>query len=62
LTDIELGYRLYINGALTDIKKLDLSTPVPNGYRELPHGYMRGFYVQYILNNPQSKITVARVI
>lgn len=62
LTDEELGYKLYINADLTDIKKLDLSEPTPNGYKELPHGYMRGFYVQYILDKPDSKITVSDIV
>lgn len=62
LTDVELGYRLYINADLSDIKKLDLNTSPPSGYRALPHGYMRGFYVQYILDNPNTNITVADVI
>ena len=62
LTDDELGYKLYINSDLTDIKKLNLNVPPPNGYKELPHGYMRGFYVQYILDKPDSKITVADIV
>lgn len=62
LTDNELGYKLYINSDLTDIKKLDLDVALPNGYKELPHGYMRGFYVQYILDKPDSKITVADIV
>lgn len=62
LTNEELGYKLYINADLTDIKKLDLETAAPNGYKELPHGYMRGFYVQYLLNNPDSKVTVADIV
>lgn len=62
LTDDELGYKLYINSDLTDIKKLDLDVAPPNGYKELPHGYMRGFYVQYILDKPDSKITVADIV
>lgn len=62
LTDAELGYKLYINSARTDIKKLDLNTPPPSGYIELPHGYTRGFYVQYILDKPDSNISVADVV
>ncbi len=62
MTNTELGYKLYINSDLTDIKKLDLGTVPPSGYQELPHGYMRGFYVQYILNNPDSKITVTDIV
>jgi hypothetical protein len=62
LSDIELGYKLYINANQTDIKKLDLDTPPPSGYKELPHGYVRGFYVQYILNSPKSTVTVSKIV
>lgn len=62
LSDLELGYKLYINADQTDIKKLDLKTPPPSGYQELPHGYTRGFYVQYILNNPEPTVTVADIV
>lgn len=62
LSDIELGYKLYINTNQTDIRKLDLDTPPPSGYEELPHGYVRGFYVQYILNNPNPTITVSKIV
>jgi uncharacterized protein (TIGR02145 family) len=58
LTDSELGYKLYINTDKTDIKRLYVDTPAPEGYTELPYGYLRGFYVQYILNNPNPKVTV----
>lgn len=62
LTDFELGYKLYINSDQSDIKKLDLDTPSPEGYIELPHGYVRGFYIQYILNNPNPTITVKDIV
>lgn len=62
LTDLELGYKLYINADQTDIKKLDLKTPAPSGYTELPHGYVRGFYVQYILDNPGTTLTVSDIV
>jgi len=62
LTDIELGYKLYINAEQTDIKKLDLNTGAPSGYTELPRGYIRGFYVQYILNNPNPNLTVSDIV
>jgi hypothetical protein len=62
LTDNELGYKLYINTDMTDIKKLDLETATPEGYKELPHGYLRGFYVQYMLNNPNSGVTVKDLV
>lgn len=44
------------------IIKLGLYDAVPNGYHELPRGYIRGFYVQYILNNPTPSKTVAGII
>ncbi len=62
LTDAELGYKLYINNAKTDIKKLALTDPAPAGYTELPKGYLRGFYVQYILDNPSPVYTVADIV
>lgn len=62
LTDFELGYKLYINSDQTDIKKLKLDEPIPDRYAELPHGYVRGFYVQYILNNPNPTVTVKDIV
>ena len=62
LSDKELGYRLYINAEKTDIKKLGIDETEPAGYSELPHGYLRGFYVQYILDKPNSKVTVADIV
>lgn len=62
LTNAELGYKLYINTDKTDIKKLDLNTAAPNGYTELPHGYIRGFYVQYMLDNPNASVTVSDIV
>jgi uncharacterized protein (TIGR02145 family) len=62
LTDQELGYKLYINSAQTDIKKLDLDDPIPSGYSELPNGYIRGFYVQYILDNDNPKYSIQDII
>lgn len=62
LTDQELGYKLYINSAQTDIIKLDITETPPQGYTELEKGYLRGFYVQYILNNPSPKYTIADIV
>lgn len=62
LSDLELGYKLYINTEQTDIKKLDLDSQVPTGYSELAHGYLRGFYVQYILNNPNPSVTIQDLV
>lgn len=62
LTEAELGYRLYINSNQTDIKKLTLTESIPSGYSELPNGYIRGFYVQYILDKPNPEKTVAQII
>jgi len=62
LTDAELGYKLYINSAQTDIRKLALGEQPEAGYTELPNGYLRGFYVQYILDNPNPQYTVADIV
>lgn len=62
LTAKELGYRLYINNEKADIQKLDLNDPVPSGYSELPHGYLRGFYVQYIMDKRGTNISVADIV
>lgn len=62
LTDEELGYKLYINTNQTDIKKLGLNEVVPSGYTELPKGYIRGFYIQYILDNPKPEKTIAQIV
>ncbi|MFV0467748.1 MAG: leucine-rich repeat protein, partial [Dysgonomonas sp.] len=62
LSDQELGYKLYINSDYTDIIKLDLNDTPPQGYEELENGYLRGFYVQYILDKPNSTITVADIV
>jgi uncharacterized protein (TIGR02145 family) len=59
LTDKELGYKLYVNKERTDIIKLELTESPPNGYEILPNGYLRGFYVQYILDNPSPIKTVS---
>lgn len=64
LTDDELGYKLYINTshynpstgqytsydpAAVDIIKLGVNSTAPSGYTELPNGFLRGFYVQRVL-------------
>lgn len=77
LTDEELGYKLYINQKdyeesyeYTIVKlnphkvkiiKLGLNEVPPVGYYELPKGYLRGFYVQYILNKSNPK-TVTKIV
>lgn len=61
LTDAELGYKLYVNADQTDIKKLGLSDTAPAGYTELGNGYLRGFYVQYILDNPNPTKTISDI-
>jgi hypothetical protein len=58
LTDEELGYKLYINADSTDIQKLAPNQSPASEYNELPNGYLRGFYVQYILDNPSPERTV----
>lgn len=62
LSDQELGYKLYINSEQTDIKKLGLNDPVPSGYQELANGYIRGFYVQYILDNDNPQVSVQDIV
>lgn len=62
LTNEELGYKLYINNEQTEIKKLTLTQNPPSGYTELEKGYIRGFYVQYILDNPNPTKTVTDIV
>lgn len=62
LTDEELGYKLYINAENTDIVKKSLTEVAPSGYTELPKGYLRGFYVQYILDNPYPEKTISEIV
>ena len=62
LTPLELGYELYVNDDLTDIIKLDPTETPPNGYERLRNGYLRGFYVKYILDNPNPSKTVADIV
>lgn len=62
LSDLELGYKLYINTEQTDIKKLSLDSTSPDGYKELAHGFLRGFYVQYILDKPNSSVTIQDIV
>lgn len=77
LSDIELGYKLYINQEDyeesydytilgldpedVDIIKLPPYEVPPKDYYELPKGYLRGFYVQYILDKKNPK-TVADIV
>lgn len=62
LSDLELGYRLYINSEQTDIAKIELDDSPPDGYSELPHGYLRGFYVQYILDKINPSVSIQELI
>lgn len=62
LTDQELGYKLFINQEQTDIIKLNYTASAPNGYTELPNGYIRGFYIQFILDNPNPQKTILQII
>lgn len=62
LSDKELGYKLYINSTQTDIIKLDIDANPPSGYTELPNGYLRGFYVQYILDKEKPEKTVTQIV
>ncbi|PXV67381.1 putative secreted protein (Por secretion system target), partial [Dysgonomonas alginatilytica] len=51
-----------VNKADISIIKLGLNESAPSGYNELPRGYIRGFYVQYILDNPSPRKTVSDLI
>lgn len=62
LSDEELGYKLYIDKDKTDIVKLELSDDSPDGYVELEKGYLRGFYVQYILDQKKPEKTIAQIV
>lgn len=43
------------------IVKAGLNDIPPQGYVELPKGYIRGFYVQYFIDNPNSGKTIADI-
>ncbi|GAB6011111.1 hypothetical protein [Viscerimonas tarda] len=45
-----------------DIKKIAIGENAPNDYVELRKGYIRGFYVQYILNVAQPSRNVPQII
>lgn len=62
LTDKELGYKLFINQEQNNIIKLSNDSSAPSGYTELPNGYIRGFYVQFILDNPNPQKTVLQIV
>lgn len=62
LTDQELGYKLYINQTQTDIKKLKLTDSKPAGYDELPNGYIRGFYVQFVMDRATPLKTIPEIV
>lgn len=50
LTDKELGYKLYKNDSKKDIIKLGLNDTPPVDYTELEPGYLRGYYIKFILD------------
>lgn len=62
LTAQELGYRLYINKEQTEILKTSPTSSAPEDYDELPNGYLRGFYIQFILNNPNPTKTIREIV
>jgi uncharacterized protein (TIGR02145 family) len=66
LTDQELGYKLYANSPnvnqVTDIVELALDASPPSGYVEIPKGYLRGFYVQFILGKEFPERTIEEVV
>ncbi|WP_221407222.1 leucine-rich repeat domain-containing protein [Dysgonomonas macrotermitis] len=51
-----------INKDDISIIKLGLDEVAPEGYVELPRGYIRGFYVQYILDNASPRKTLSDII
>lgn len=77
LTDEELGYKLYINstsyddsanallalnGKEVNIVKLPLGQTPPEGYGELVNGYLRGLYVQNMIDKPYLKKTIPEIV
>ncbi|WP_163267925.1 hypothetical protein [Dysgonomonas sp. 216] len=62
LSDKELGYKLFINAERTNILKLGLEETVPAGYSELANGYLRGFYVFYILDREHPLKTIREIV
>ncbi|MEN9918762.1 MAG: hypothetical protein RL662_1198 [Bacteroidota bacterium] len=44
------------------IIKLNLSEKAPSGYIELPKGYLRGFYVQFFIEEPNPTKTLAEIL
>lgn len=73
LTDEELGYKLYINTpytrpfpyvkpSTTNIIELGLKENIPDGYYELPNGYLRGLYVQHMLGKTSPSYTLTEIV
>jgi hypothetical protein len=50
------------NGDPVIIKKLSLTESPGAGFIELPRGYLRGFYVQYVLDKPTPEKTIAQLV
>ncbi len=60
LDDIRSGR---LDPAKVIVKKLGLSESIPQGYCELPRGYIRGFYVQYVIDRPEgNQKTIASIL
>ncbi|MFR9166797.1 MAG: T9SS type A sorting domain-containing protein [Dysgonomonas sp.] len=60
LQQIKLGK--YESSDIDIIKIDDPKAIAPDGYAELPNGYIRGFYVQYFIENKKKNATVQDVV
>ncbi|NDW18050.1 T9SS C-terminal target domain-containing protein [Dysgonomonas sp. 216] len=59
---VERMHQGQLNPEDVDILKLGLNESCPDGYVELSKGFIRGMYVQHILDNPQSSVSVADIM
>jgi hypothetical protein len=50
------------NYANIDIVKLGVNQPAPQGYSELPKGLLRGYYVQFMIERPESGKTLTDIL
>ncbi|MFT3993050.1 MAG: T9SS type A sorting domain-containing protein [Dysgonomonas sp.] len=50
------------NGENVIIEKKKLTEAPSKGFKELPKGYLRGFYVQYILNQAKPQKTIQEIV
>jgi hypothetical protein len=45
-----------------NIVQQDVAAPAPTNYTELPNGYIRGFYVQHVLNNSANPANIDSIM